>query len=467
MARVYVAWIVYVCLALRPGVRAEEPTVYELGSRLELFVDQRQIERMEGVRLVLHRPEPREIALATDAPWEGGWSAYFTVMADGETYRMYYRGQPMIGAREEVTCYAESKDGIHWVKPVVGLFEHEGSKQNNIVWKGAPQGTTHNFTPFVDRRPGVPVDERYKALAGGPLYAFASADGIRWRLLSETPVLARGAFDSQNLAFWDTQRKLYVCYFRIFVDGVRHIATATSEDFLHWSDPQPLELAPGPQEHLYTNAITPYFRAPHYYFSFPKRFAPERKKLPEHPEPGISEGVFMSSRDGLHFDRTFLEAFIRPGLDPLNWGDRSCMTAWGLLQTGPAEMSLYYTQHYEFPTHHLRRGVLRLDGLVSASAGRAGGELITRPLRMSGKQLVLNYSTAATGSVQVEIQTAAGEPISGFTLAEAPELYGDSVAEAYAWSGGTDTSALDGQPIRLRFVLRDADLFSYRFAEQP
>lgn len=467
MARSYGIWLVALCLLLRSAAQAEEPAVYDLGSRLELFVDERLIERMDGVRLVLHRPEPREVALRTDAPWEGGWSAYFTVLADGDTFRMYYRGQPMTGTAEEVTCYAESKDGIHWTKPALGLFEHEGSTQNNIVWKGAPPGTTHNFTPFVDTRPGVPADERYKALAGGPLYAFASADGIRWRLLAEAPVLTRGAFDSQNLAFWDTQRQLYVCYFRIFVDGVRHIATATSGDFIHWSDPQPLDLGPGPLEQLYTNAITPYFRAPHYYFAFPKRFVPDRKKLPEHPEPGISDGVFMSSRDGLHFDRMFLEAFIRPGLDPLNWGDRSCMTAWGLHQTGPTEMSLYYTQHYEFATHHLRRGVLRLDGLVSASAGRQGGELLTRPLRVAGKRLVLNYSTSATGSVQVEVQTATGEPISGFTLAEAPELYGDSVAEVYTWTGGPDTTRLAAQPIRLRFVLRDADLFSYRFADEP
>jgi len=467
MSLVRAARLVCLCLVLVVGARADEPAVYDLGSRLELFVDARLIERMDGVRLVLHHPEPREVVLRTDAPWEGGWSAYFTVLADGGTYRMYYRGQPMTGAREEVACYAESTDGVHWTKPALGLFEHEGSTQNNIVWKGAPQGTTHNFTPFVDTRPDVPPDERYKALAGGPLYAFASADGIRWRLLSDAPVLTRGAFDSQNLAFWDSERGLYACYFRIFVDGVRHIATATSRDFIHWSEPQPLELGAGPQEHLYTNATVPYFRAPYYYFSFPKRFVPQRKKLPDHPEPGISEGVFMSSRDGLHFDRTFLEAFIRPGLDPLNWGDRSCMTAWGLLQTAPTEMSLYYTQHYEFPSHHLRRGVLRLDGLASASAGRAGGELVTRPVRVSGRRLVLNYSTAASGSVQVEIQTAAGEPIPGFTLAEAPELSGDSVTETYAWSNGADTSELAGRPLRLRFVLRDADLYSYRFTDEP
>jgi hypothetical protein len=219
-----------------------------------------------------------------------------------------------------------------------------------------------------------------------------------------------------------------------------------------------------PREHFYTNAIRPYFRAPYYYFAFPKRFVPDRKRLAEHNEPGISEGVFLSSRDGLHFDRTFLEAFIRPGRDRLNWGDRSNMTAWGLVETAPDEMSLYYSQHYGFPSHHLRRGVLRLDGIASAQAGYAGGELVTRPIRFSGRKLVLNYSTAATGIVQVEIQGADGEPIPGFTLAEAPLLFGDEIAEIYAWKGGDNVSSLAGKPVRLRFVLKDADLYSYRFA---
>src|SRR5207253_2838729 len=129
--------------------------------------------------------------------------------------------------------------------------------------------------------------------------------------------------------------------YRIFTDGVRAIAKAESDDFLHWGEPVAIDLGETPREHFYTNATTPYFRAPHYYFAFPKRFVPDRKRLAEHNELGISEGVFLSSRDGLHFDRTFLEAFIRPGRDRLNWGDRSNMTAWGLLQTAPDEMSLY------------------------------------------------------------------------------------------------------------------------------
>jgi hypothetical protein len=246
---------------------------------------------------------------------------------------------------------------------------------------------------------------------------------------------------------------------------VRAVATASSDDFVHWSDPTPIELGNTPLEHFYTNATLPYFRAPHYYFSFPKRFIPNRRRLPDEEEMGVSEGIFLSSRDGLHFDRTFMEAFIRPGRDSLNWGDRSNMPVWGIVQTAPDEMSVYFSQHYGYPTNHVRRGVLRLDGIASAEAGYEGGELLTKPVRFSGSQLILNYATAASGSVQVEIQDLDGKPFAGFSLADAKELYGDEIAEAYSWESGGDASSLAGRPVRLRFVMKDASLYSYRFGE--
>jgi hypothetical protein len=141
------------------------------------------------------------------------------------------------------------------------------------------------------------------------------------------------------------------------------------------------------------------------------------------------------------------------------------MIAWGILQTAPDEMSIYFSQHYGFESQHLRRGVLRLDGIASAYAGYAGGELITRPVRFAGKRLILNYATAASGHVKVEIQDLSGKPMPGYTLGEGRELYGDAIAEAYTWKSNKDLSALADRPVRLRFVLKDADLYSYRFSD--
>ncbi len=454
-------------LSLAPAVapRAIGSEVADIGNRLELFVDTHRVQSMSGVRLLLHHPQRMEVSLRLNDAWDGRYGAYITVFEDEGLFRMYYRGWAELKGGEQVTCYAESQDGIRWTKPNLGLLEFNGSKDNNIILKCPQEKGTHNFAPFKDAKPGVPADQRYKALGGRPLYAFASGDGTHWRRLVDNPVLVKGAFDSQNLAFWDPNRKRYVTYFRIFQRGVRAVATASSDDFIHWSDPVPIDMGDTPPEHFYTNATLPYFRAPHYYFSFPKRFIPNRKRLPGEGDMGVSEGIFLSSRDGLHFDRTFMEAFIRPGRDWLNWGDRSNMPVWGIVQTAPDEMSVYFSQHYGYPTNHIRRGVLRLDGITSANAGYEGGELITKLIRFRGKKLILNYATAASGCIRVELQDLEGEPFPGFFLTEAKELYGDEIAEAYSWNGGADVSSLAGKPVRLRFVMKDADLYSYRFAE--
>src|SRR5207245_603542 len=117
--------------------------------------------------LRLHAPTPAELAIRFDKPWEGPASAYVTVFKDDDRYRMYYRGLPDERS-PEVTCYAESADGVRWTKPELGIHESGGSKANNIIWSGMG---THNFAPFRDTSPKCSDAERYKALAGGPLLA--------------------------------------------------------------------------------------------------------------------------------------------------------------------------------------------------------------------------------------------------------------------------------------------------------
>ena len=124
-------------------------------------------------------------------------------------------------------------------------------KQNNIIWEGAG---SHNFALFKDQNPDCKPDERYKALGSGDggLYAFASADGIHWSLTKDEPVITKGAFDSQNLAFGDTVRGEYREYHRDFREE-RDIRTGTSKDFLNWSEPVWLEYLPARISELYTN----------------------------------------------------------------------------------------------------------------------------------------------------------------------------------------------------------------------
>lgn len=444
-------------LTAQPALPAELPI--EIGSRLEPMVDKHLIDKTTGgTRLRLHPPLPREVVWKPDAAWESTSAAYFTVFRDGELFRMYYRGSPR--DMPDVVCMMTSSDGVQWERPKLGLFDFRGSKENNIVWTGGPFRTSVNFAPFRDTRPGVPDNERYKALAGSPIHAFASADGIHWRLLVEKPVLTGTNFDSQNVAFWDERRNCYVAFMRHRLEGnVRFVSTSTSADFRKWTERVPIDTGDAPIEHLYTNGTAPYFRAPHIYFSFMKRFVPERNKYNE----GVSDVVFLTSRDGRHFDRTFLEALIRPGLDPRSWAARSNMPAWGLVQTGEQEMSIYYLQNYRTHGIQVRRGTFRLDGVASAHGGVPGGELTTKALQFKGSRLVLNFSTSAAGSIQVEIQDPQGKPVPGFGLSDCHEMFGDEIERAVSWMGGPDVGQLAGKPVRLRFVLRDADLYSLRF----
>jgi len=124
---------------------------------------------------------------------------------------------------------------------------------------------------------------------------------------------------------------------------------------------------------------------------------------------------------------------------------------------------MYISEHYGWPDNRLRRITIRRHGFASMHADRTGGEFTTRPFTFSGKRLFLNYSSSAAGSVQVELQDESGNPLPGFSLAENEYLFGDELDAVVKWKSGRDISSLAGKPVRLRFVMNDADLFAFRF----
>ena len=469
--------------------------VKDLGSGREVLWDMDRIAALGGgAALRLHSPELREVALTHDAPWEGNVCCYHAILRDDVNYKMYYRGcaWKLPGYKDhQVVCYAESDDGVTWRKPNLGICEYEGSKDNNIVLKDDVQYAAHNFSPFFDRNPVCRPDEKYKAVAGlgGGLFAFVSPDGLRWRKLDGGPILAKGAFDSQNVIFWDKTLGSYVAYYRSYWKGpdgkmLRGIQRSTSLDFLKWSE-EPSWVSyetDSPNDQLYTNAIHPYDRVPGMYVGFPKRFTEGRCSIYDKSGgdgcAGVSDGVFMSSRDGVRFVR-WSEAFLRPGQQHERWINRNNMTAWGFVETKsaisgcPNEISLYSTENYyslEAP-NRLRRMTVRLDGFVSVNAPMRGGTVTTKPLKFAaatgGKatRLLLNASTSGAGSVRCEIRDADGTPIPGFTMADAKEVFGDEVDLAMEWKSGADVKTLAGRPVVLHFEIKDADVYSYRFGE--
>lgn len=455
----------------------------DIGTRMELFVDDHLIERMTGTSLVMHPPRIREIAIVHDQPWEGNNCGYHTVFQDGDRYRMYYMCSQL---KERATdpdphasmaAYAESTDGINWQKPVLGLFEFNGSKQNNLIWAGLG---SEGFSPFKDPNPACAPDAPYKALGpgSGGLVAFKSLDGIRFSQMRVTPVITQGAFDSQNLAFWDSVRGEYRAYWRDFRNGVRDIKTATSKDFLTWTEPAWLTYPNAPVEHLYTNQIAPYYRAPHIFLGFPTRytdrgwtdslmFLPEleerqaRAEMSQRYGTAITDGLIMSSRDGLTFSR-WGEAFIPPERQEMGrWMYGDNYQNWGIIETRtdiprvPKELSVYAIEGcWRGTANRLRRYTLRIDGFVSVQAKLSGGELLTKPLVFRGNRMVINYATSAAGSIRVELQDEAGAPISGYGLADCPEIFGDTLERVVRWNGNEKVGPLGGRPLRLRCAFR-------------
>ena len=455
--------------------------IVQLDNKREIFIDSSLIDKLNGVQIVMHHPVDEGPVLRFDHPWEGPFCGYCTVIKDGDIYRVYYRGNPggKDGTNIETTCIAESKDGIHWEKPELKLYEINGSLNNNVILANeAP--ASHNFSPFLDTNPNVKPDQRYKALAGegkNGLVAYVSPDGIRWRKLRDDGVFKKGIFDSQNVAFWSESEQCYLCYFRTWTkvgyNGFRSVSRTTSTDFVNWSEPVAMTFGDTPLEHLYTQQTSPYFRAPHIYIAIGGRLMPGRQVLTEEQakalnvNPGYfkdcSDAYLMTTRGGCIYDRTFMEAFIRPGIGLDNWVSRSNYPALNVVQTGPKEMSVYVNQDYAQPTAHLHRYSLRLDGFTSISAPYTGGELLTKPFTFSGRELEINYSTSAVGEIRFEIQDETGQPVPGFTMEDSQTIIGNEISRVVLWKGNGDLHTLASKAIRLRIRMKDADLFSIRF----
>lgn len=490
----------------RPVRGADPSKPIDIGSRRELMVDEALIDRFLGkAELRLHHPVPREEVLRWDKPWEGNTTSYTEVFRVKDRYQLFYRGwhyklDPKLAqGHAPFPCLAESDDGIHWRRPELELVTFQKSNKNNILEVPTRVGkyrTIHStFTVSINENPDAPPHARYIGfvLATDPrgLLPLQSADGLRWQPVTEELVIAGDAFDSPNRVFWDTARGEYRAYWRYFSGGelgkgLRGIKTATSRDLVKWSKGIPLAYPGVPEEQLYTNQIFPYYRAPHLLVGFPNRYLDRgwseamralpdkehremRAKAVERVGTALTDTLFMSSRDGSTFQR-WGEAFLRPGIErPGTWNYSHTHASCPVVETrsalpgAPNELSLYVTEDYWTGKEGsaLRRYTLRIDGFVSVNARFAGGEFVTKPLVFAGDRLVLNFSTSVAGALRVELQDGAGKPIPGYGLEDCPVLFGDSLERAVAWKQGVRTLA--GTPVRMRFVMKDADLFSFRF----
>ena len=487
-------------------------SIIDIGRERECFFDEVLLDRgLSSAELRLHHPVRREPVLVHDAPWEGSGCDYHNFFFD-ETwhgvdgryakgcYRMYYLGwqcpsrEP--GAKTchpSVGCYAESEDGLRWIKPELGLFEFGGDRKNNIVlMKGANHtGTIDNFMVFRDDNPECPPDARYKGIgvAIGGLRSYFSADGLRFR--EGDVITSSGSFDSLNVFFWDPRAGLYRGYFRCFhstddprvKSPVRDIAFIESADFRNWSAPKLLKFDDGDDIPLYTNVILPYFRAPQFLIGFPSRYIERfawngsfeelggrefrRSRMEIAPRLGLAttDCAFIVSRNGRSFHR-FREAFMRPELENgVNWVYGDCYPGRGFALTpnivsgAPDELSLYACDNHWSARKPavLNRFTIRQDGFASLHADGAERIAATKLLSYEGEEMRINFSTSAWGYLRVTLIDGAGRRF------DSCETFGNALDRKVVFDDPEAVKRNAGKPVVIEFRMRDADLYSLQF----
>lgn len=479
-----------------------DPNAIKIGDRLELLVDDKLIKNITNLRRQVHQPIAREVSFIFNKPWEGNVSAYYTLIKeDANFFRLYYRGADInvkkmhLGITEgngQRTCYAESHNGGRtWTRPNLGLFEYiddQGNKlENNIIWTDVLG--SENFTPFKDTNPNCKPDEKYKAIGSrlNPylLFGFSSADGINWKMMNNgKPLLTlyHGKFDTQNVVFWNENINKYMMFYRDCINRRTNLGRGTrvcvSTDFIRWTNFSWLYYNDSLNQinyQLYTNCVQKYYRAPHYLIAFPNRFNRPRQAIPGHPQSGVFDAIFMSSRNGYQWNRTS-QAIFRPGPQLNRWATRNNQIVLGMFETPstlshtPNEISILSCEGYYLNLCALRRYTWRLDGFVSLQADLDEGELITKSLVFSGNHLVLNLSTSAIGWIKVEIQDGlSDQPIRGFEMNNCVECFGDEINKKVYWkrelSNSSDVSQLAGKSIKLKLRLKDCDLYSFKFID--
>jgi len=441
-----------------------------------------------GVRIAVHPPRIDVQPL----PWEDRIGGYTTLFEDEGRYRLYYHVHHTPEGEKpsdfhDMLAYAESTDGINWVKPNVGTVRFQGSTDNNLVYgldvslgRGA-----HGGTVFKD--PSALSDERYKFVHMGRenarLYVFGavSPDGLRWKAL-EKPLISDYMSDTQTVMRFDTEKGRYVGYFRGWKGlehgkwhGRRTIAYAESDRFECWPVPRTIvapDVHDNPDTDIYTNAYTRWPGAADAHLMFPAFY---QRAL------DVAEVHLMTSRDGLHWQRPSRQPIIPSGEPGSNW-EGGVYAGCGLASLQPGEWSLVIgpTHYTHNQPHHSRgqpsarpnrgclcRAIWRQDGFTSLEA-QTEGRCATVPITFTGKRLEVNAWTRFGGEIRVELaasdeQMGPGETVAGHAFEDCDPISGDALKHTVTWRGESDLSAWAGKPMRLRFWLRRARLHAIQF----
>ena len=438
----------------------------------QVFVDTGTIEKLDNVQQIFHQAErhPANPVISPTRPWEregGGPAAAVIFDEEEKIFKCWYQG--VIGDKLGTTQYgphtlnyATSTDGVHWDRPNLGLHEVCGTKDNNVAI-GPEYHNGKDHWESVNKDPFDPDPKRrYKAfgwssLTGG-LHTATSPDGLNW---THSPGIVVPGGDAQSMMI-DTLKKRYVLFVR---SGPR--ATYESTDFVHWGKPN--ESLPWPHGgNVYNHNGFVYGDT---YLGWVTWFHTEQ----QHPRFPRLELHLLTSRDGLHYELADPSAPVVPcgiigdwdrwmtmltGAPPVRVGDKLHIYYRGFSRRHKPHGLPKYTDTYEAGGVGL--ATLRVDGFASLAAGFDGGRATTKPITFDGATLSVNAKADAHARVLVEVLDDKGQVIPGYAADECVAMTTDSVDHAVSWKANKDVGALAGRPVKLRFHLVNARLYSYR-----
>jgi hypothetical protein len=427
--------------------------------------------KRESVRRVFH--QPKKFAGNPVIAGEGG---YATVMRDQESglFQMWYQTwtpSPVKGkSGRYAIAYAESKDGVDWRLPNLGLLEWKGSKENNIVWTGL-NGKRGSQVYLLDvpqkSRRGFRFVMLYGGIGGSHL--IGSQDGIHWDRESNTPITTMHS-DTQNAVVYDPRRNEFVMFcrakhiYRTFRGDIldtgasRRVARMSSPNLwtLWDSSPQNILVPDGKDEEAGFN----------FFYGMPTRYHagiywgflwPFKMNSDIHSE-------LAWSRDGFQFDRLpERPKLIERGADGA-WDDGMVFSGYRWVEVGDQWWIYYAGWDGPHGTSDRSPGIglvkLRKEGFISMRGPRSGGVVCTRRIVWPGGALLVN-ADASGGEVKVRVTDAKRKPIPGFDYDDCTPFQKDDVAHEIAWKEGS-MNALAGRNVRLEFFLKSADLFTFR-----
>ncbi|MDP6720143.1 MAG: hypothetical protein QGF59_15895, partial [Pirellulaceae bacterium] len=297
-------------------------------------------------------------------------------------------------------------------------------------------------------------------------YAFGSKDGIHWQELNNNEPVLR--VSDRSMFWWDAEKRIFAGSAKRSHNNKRAQAYAWSRDMLHWTVTSDRIHVADRRDHSSDEAEAAYCFP---YGSQWIGFA-EMRRIRKSDGGVVERGTtinweLLTSRDGRHWSRPVRELFFADSSEE-SWRHQVFKVFANPPIQRNGKLLIYYggktgavsiEKGYE-PFQAMCLATLRADGFVSLTAGEEAGQLVTRPLVVTGKRLLLNVAVHDAGEARVEVLDEQQQAIPGFQLSNSIPNQGQSIEQPAAWRGDAKWEQLTGKRVRLRIRLRNADLYA-------